>query len=53
MSGVLKGGQVGECGVDGGGGWAADGRLNPPLGLLGLAMSPKIARHRPKHVQRA
>ena len=29
--------------------WAAGGRLNPPIGLLGLAMSPRSASHRPKH----
>ena len=27
----------------GGGGWEAEGGLNPPLGLLGLAMSPRSA----------
>ena len=36
---------------EGGGGWAAGGGLNPPLGLFGLAMSPRSASHRPKHVQ--
>ena len=40
------GGWLGEAG--GGGGCAAGGRLNPPLGLFGLAMSPKSASHRPK-----
>ena len=29
-----------------GGGWAAGGRLYPPLGLFRLAMSPNSASHR-------
>ena len=40
-------------GVGGGGGWAAGGRLKPPLGLFGLAISSRSASHRPKHAQRA
>ena len=38
-----KGERVGE---DGGGGWEAGGRLNPLLGLFGLAMhmSPRSAK---------
>ena len=44
-----KGGQAGGGGVGGGAGWEAGGRLNPQLGLFGLAMSPRSARHRPKH----
>ena len=34
-------------GVGNGGGWAARGRLNHPLGLCGLAMCPRTASHRP------
>ena len=33
--------------------WAARSRLNPPLGLFGLAMSPRSASHRPKHSLKA
>ena len=36
-------------GAGGGGGWEAGGRLNHPLGLFGLAMSPRSASHRPKY----
>ena len=50
MSGVCK--RLGD-GVGDEGGWAAGGRLNPPLRLLGLVMSPRSASHRPKHAQRA
>ena len=32
-----------------GGGWTASDGLNLPLGVFGLAMSPKSANHRPKH----
>ena len=39
----------GRGGAGGGGGWEAGGGPNHPLGLLGLAMSPRSARHRPKH----
>ena len=35
--------------MGGGGGWEVAGGLNPPLGLPGLAMSPRSASHRPKH----
>ena len=35
--------------MGGGGGWEAKGRLNPSLGLLGLAIGPRSASHRPKH----
>ena len=31
------------------GGWEAGGRLNPLLGLFGLAMSPRSASHGPNH----
>ena len=37
-------------GAAGGSAWEARGGLNPPLGLFGLAMVPKKASHRPKHV---
>ena len=36
----------------GGGGQEARGRLNPPLGLFGLALSPRSASHKPKHAYR-
>ena len=36
-------------GVGGEGGREAGGGLNHPLGLFGLAMSPRKASHRPKH----
>ena len=36
-------------GAGGGGGWEVGGRLNPPLGLFGLAIGPRSASHRPKH----
>ena len=42
-----RGGWAGGAG--GGGGWEVGGRLNPPLGLLGLAMRPRSASHRPKY----
>ena len=32
-------------GAGGGGGWVAGARLNPPLGLCGLAMSYRSASH--------
>ena len=49
-----RGGEVGlgRGGVGGGEGWEVGGILNPPLGplgLFGLAMSPKSDSHRPKH----
>ena len=48
MGGRGKGGWEGGR-VGGGGGWEAGGRLNPLLGLFGLAMDPRNASHRPKH----
>ena len=36
-----------------GGGWEPGGRSNPPLGLFGLAMSPRSASYRPKHASMA
>ena len=44
----LGGGWAGGGGMGMGGGWEAGGRLNLPLGLFGLAMCPRSARHRPK-----
>ena len=44
-SGWVRGGGAGR-----GGEWEARGGLNHPLGLFGLAMSPRNASHRPKHV---
>ena len=46
--------QIGVDGADGGwaGGmerWEAGGRLNSPLGLFGLTMSPRSANHRSKY----
>ena len=37
-------GRVGE-----GGGWEAGGGLYLPIGLFGVAMSPRSASHRPRH----
>ena len=45
---VIGGGWVGEGGAGGGGGWEARGRLNPPIKLFGLAISPRSASHRPQ-----
>ena len=39
----------GGDGVGGGEGWKARGGLYPPLGLFGIAMSPRSASYRPKH----
>ena len=44
-----RGGQAGGGGVGGGVGEEAGSRLNPSLGLFGLAMSPRSVSHRPKH----
>ena len=39
-----------EGGVVGGGDvWEAGGRLHCPIGLFGVAMSPRSASHRPRH----
>ena len=35
-------------GVGGGGGWEAGGGLHHPIGLFGVAMSPRSASHGPK-----
>ena len=41
-------------GVGGGwGGWEAGGRLHRPIGLFGVAMSPRSASHGPRHDWRA
>ena len=45
----IRFGQVGGGGVGGGEAWAARGGLNPPLGLFGLAISPRSISYRPKH----
>ena len=47
MAGWVGGGGGGQIG--GGRGWTAGGWLNHPLGVCGLAMSPRSASHRPKH----
>ena len=39
----------GVGGVGGGGGWEARGGLYLPIGLFGVAMSPRSASHRPRH----
>ena len=50
MGGMYKGvGGWKEGGIGSEGGWAATGRLYPPLGLFGQAISPRNASHRPKH----
>ena len=40
---------MGGGGANGGGEREAGGRLNPPLGLFGLAMGHRSASQRPKH----
>ena len=40
-------------GVGGGGGKEAGGGLYLPIGLFGVAMSPRSAGHRPRHDWRA
>ena len=40
-------------GVGGGGRWEARGRLYPPIGPFGVAMSPRSASHRPRQDWRA
>ena len=35
-------------GVGGGGGWKAGGGLCLPIGLFGVAMSPRTTSHRPR-----
>ena len=35
------------------GGWEAGGGLHRPIGLFGVAMSPRSANHRPRHYWRA
>ena len=37
----------------GGGGWEAGGGLYLPIGLFGVAMSPRSASHRPRQDWRA
>ena len=44
---------MGGGGVDGGGGWEAGGELYLPIGLYGVAMSPRNAIHRPRQDWRA
>ena len=36
-----------------GGGWEAGGRLHHPIGLFGVAMSPRSVSHRPRQDWRA
>ena len=36
-----------------GGGWEAEGGLHHPIGLFGVAMSPKSVSHRPRQDWRA
>ena len=43
-------GEDGEWGrVGSGEEWGSRSRLNPPLGLFGLSMSPRSASYRPKY----
>ena len=43
-----------KAGWAGGGSWCEDGDgINPLLGLFGLAMSSRSARHKPKHAYMA
>ena len=44
---------MGGGGRVGGGGWEAGGGLHRPIGLFGVAMSPRSASHRPRHHWRA
>ena len=39
--------------VGGGSGWEARGGLHLPIGLFGVAVSPRITCHRPRLVWRA
>ena len=39
--------------MGGGGRWEAGGRLNLPIGLFGVAMSPRSVSHRPRQDWRA
>ena len=48
------GGQEGGEEVGGGGGrWEAEGGLHRPIGLFGVAMSPRTTGHRPRQAWRA
>ena len=49
MGGVGWGGWGGV----GWGGWEAGGGLHRPIGLFGVAMSPRSTSHRPRHDWRA
>ena len=40
-------------GERGGGGWEAGGRLYHPIGLLGVAMSPRTTGHKSRQAWRA
>ena len=58
--GVSGGGGVGGRdgvdgggGVGGGGGWEAGDGLHHPIGLFGVAMSPRSVSHRPRQDGRA
>ena len=50
--GVGRGG-VGGGRVGGGGKWEAGGGLYPPIGLFGVAMSPRSTSHSPRQDWRA
>ena len=43
----------GRVGGVGGGGWEAGGGLHLPIGLFGVAMSPRSAGYRPRQNWRA
>ena len=42
-----------EGGVGGGGGWETEGGLHHPIGLFGVAMSPRSVSYRPRQDWRA
>ena len=49
VGGWEGGGVGGGGGVVVGGRWEAEGGLHRPIGLFGVAMSPRSANHRPRH----
>ena len=44
---------MGGGGAGGGGRWEAGGGLHHPIGLFGVAMSPRSVSHRPRQDWRA
>ena len=49
----IGGGRWEGDGVGGGGGWEAGGGLHFPIGLFGVAMSPRNTSHRSREAWRA